>query len=248
MRAPAGPGPTSAPGPQQGLSFGQAAERYDGARPGYPVEAVRWALADRAEPVVDLGAGTGLLTRVLCRIGRTPVPVEPDPQMRATLAAATPGVTPLAGSAERIPLPDGSADAILCGQAYHWFDPRTAHPEIGRVLRAGGVFAPIWNVRDETVPWVAELTRTAMTDGRSSYEVHDLGPRFGALERAEFRHTTTHTADTLVELVRSRSYYLAAPDDRRAEIDDAVRRVAEGIGRPTFELPYVTIVYRAFRR
>jgi SAM-dependent methyltransferase len=236
---------------EQALSFGQAADDYNRIRPGYPIEAVRWALAGRTEPVVDLGAGTGLLTRVLRQLGVTPVPVEPDPKMRAALDAATPGVTALAGSAEQLPLPDSSANAILCGQAYHWFDPETAHPEIARVLRPGGVFAPIWNVRDESVSWVAELTRTALVrhgDGRSAYVMHDLGPLFGPVERAEFPHATTHTAESLVALVRSRSYYLTADERRRAEMDEAVRAVADGIGLETFELPYVTVVYRAFRR
>src|SRR6266550_2633842 len=86
------------------------------------------------------------------------VPVEPDEAMRARLARSTPGVTPLAGSAERIPLPDTSVDAVVAGQSYHWFDPEPAHREIARVLRPGGVFAPVWNIRDESEPWVAALS------------------------------------------------------------------------------------------
>src|SRR5947207_8421972 len=132
----------------QGLSFGVAADLYDEMRPTYPPDAVRWALGERPRRVVDLGAGTGILTRALLDLGHEVVPVEPDPGMRDRLGRATPGLTALAGSAERIPLPDGSADAVLAGQAYHWFEPEPAHREVARVLAPGGVFAPIWNVRD----------------------------------------------------------------------------------------------------
>jgi SAM-dependent methyltransferase len=238
------------------LSFGQAARAYDRIRPGYPVEAVRWALGEPGR-TVDLGAGTGLLTRVLLRMGFDTVPVEPDDGMRAQLAVATPGVTPLAGSAEAIPLPDGSVDAVIAGQAYHWFDRERAHIEIGRVVRPGGVFAAIWNTRDESVDWVAALTRAAHLHepagqpGDGSHDadarVETFGPLFGPVERAEFRHGTEHTVESLVELMRSRSYYLTAAPELRAEIDAAVRDVATSIGQERFELPYITEAYRAFR-
>lgn len=228
------------------FSFGQVARDYDRIRPTYPVEAVRWAIGDPPARVVDLGAGTGILTRVLQQAGFHPVPVEPDERMRAQLAAATPGTTALAGSAEAIPMADGSVDAVLAGQAYHWFDRERAHAEIGRVLRPGGLFAPIWNVRDESVEWVAELSRMALRS-RGEHGVDDVGPLFTPPERAEFRHSTTHTADSLVALVRSRSYYLSASPDRRAELDAAVRELAGRIGPERFTLPYVTIVYRTFR-
>jgi len=232
-----------------GLSFGQAAAHYDRIRPGYPAEAVRRALGDPPARVVDLGAGTGLLTRVLLAEGFDVVPVEPDREMRAHLAATTPGVAVLAGSAEAIPLPDGSADAVVAGQAYHWFDPDRAHPEIARVLRPGGRFAAIWNTRDESVPWVADLTRAAhLGDGRSpEHRIDDLGPLFGPVHRAEFRHATGHTADSLVDLIKSRSYYLTALPEGRERIEAAVRHVASTIGHDAFELPYVTEVYWAFR-
>src|SRR5690348_12905637 len=139
---------------RQASSFGVAADEYDTQRPTYPAEAVAWAVGDEpGRRVVDLGAGTGILTRMLLALGHTALPVEPDPEMRRRLAERSPDTQPLAGSAEAIPLPDGSVDAVMAGQAYHWFDPETAHREIGRVVRPGGVFAPIWNIRDESVPW-----------------------------------------------------------------------------------------------
>jgi SAM-dependent methyltransferase len=243
------------PSRDRALSFGQAAERYDRIRPSYPTGAIRWAVGRPPARVVDLGAGTGILTRALLAAGHDAVPVEPDPAMRERLTATTPGARARAGSAEDVPLPDGGADAVVAGQAYHWFDRDRAHPEVARVLRPGGVFAPMWNLRDESVDWVAELTRVAgMPDGsgHTADDVTDFGPLFGPLERAEFRHRTTHTPSSLVELVSSRSYYLTAPPDRRAELEAAVRELTAAhprlAGRDTFELPYVTVVYRARRR
>ncbi len=135
----------------RGRSFGPAAERYDRIRPSYPVEALRWILGDQPSRVVDLGAGTGILTRQLVALGHEVIPVEPDPAMRALIPAE---LAPRDGTAEAIPLPDASVDAVVAGQAYHWFDQDKAHPEIARVLRPGGVFGPLWNERDDSVDWI----------------------------------------------------------------------------------------------
>src|SRR5258706_11017369 len=104
-----------APSDSPGLSFGAAPDRYDELRPSYPPAALTWALGTGQVRVVDLGAGTGKLTRVLLALGHEVVPVEPDAQMRRRLAQRSPGVEPLEGSAESIPLPDGSVDAAVAG-------------------------------------------------------------------------------------------------------------------------------------
>lgn len=243
---------------EHALSFGVAAEAYDRFRPTYPRAALSWAVAGPAPTqVVDLAAGTGILTRQLLGLGHQVIAVEPDEGMRTRLAAATPGTTALAGSAESVPLADGSADAIVTGQAYHWFDRDRAHAEAARVLRPGGRFAPIWNSRDDSVPWVAALS--ALLDqfaGTKSVDTAPIlttfGDRFEPLERAEFRHTTSHTVDTLIGLVGTRSYYLTAPTQRRRELESAIRDLAAShpglAGRETFGLPYRTTAYRARRR
>nr|QZS07499.1 hypothetical protein [Micromonospora endolithica] len=241
----------------QALSFGAAAAEYDRFRPRYPEEALRWALDGLAAParVVDLGAGTGILTRGVLALGNQVVPVEPDPGMRAQLAAATPGTTALAGSAEAVPLPDGSADAVLVGQAYHWFDREPAHAEIARVLRPGGTFAPIWNTRDEGVDWVAELSRVAHLGDNAGDVVEkyaDLGPAFTPVELGEFVHTATLTPDEVVAMLHTRSYWLTATPAERERVDRELRDLfathPDLAGRATVELPYRTLVLRSRRR
>ncbi|GAA1287436.1 hypothetical protein GCM10009634_36700 [Saccharothrix xinjiangensis] len=131
-------------------SFGAAADACAEHRPDYAPAAVRWALEAAPGPrVLDLGAGTGKLTGTLVALGADVVAVEPDPAMLGGLRRALPAVRALPGSAEAIPLPDGSVDAVLAGNALHWFDLAVAGPEIARVLTPGGVLAGLWNVVDD---------------------------------------------------------------------------------------------------
>ncbi len=231
------------------LSFGQAAADYDRIRPAYPVAAVAWALDGHAGRVVDLGAGTGLMTRVIRQIAGTVIPVEPDPGMREQLDAST-GVTAQAGSAENIPAADATIDGVVAGQSYHWFDKERAHVEIARVLKPGGVFAPIWNIRDERVGWVAEITDAfegrAMTAHEGTLEKDVFGEMFSEVERATFSHSVTMTADDMVALIKSRSYFLTAEADEQELMSRRVREVTAPLGE-SFELPYVTYAYRAYK-
>ncbi|MEU8258802.1 class I SAM-dependent methyltransferase [Micromonospora inaquosa] len=239
------------------LSFGAAASDYDRFRPRYPEAAVRWALdgLSRAR-VVDLAAGTGILTRAALTLGHHVVPVEPDPGMRAQLAAGTAGATALAGSAEAMPLPDSTADAVLVGTAYHWFDREPAHAEIARVLRPGGTFAPIWNIRDDSVDWVAELGRIAHFGDKSARlvagEYPDFGPAFDAVEQREFTHRTTLTPAELLGMVRTRSYWLTAATGDQRQVERELSELLDThpalVGRDTIDLPYRTLVLRARRR
>jgi SAM-dependent methyltransferase len=245
---------------QRRLSFGVAAELYDRARPSYPPEAVRWALGAAPRRVVDLGAGTGLLSRLLASLGHEVVAVEPDDAMRAALTANSAGITALAGAAEAIPLLDASVGAVVAGQAYHWFANDAAHEEIARVLEQGGVFAPLWNDRDVSVGWVAELSRVAdLDDGprlRPRRVVRSLrhrlgrkpGPSFGrwfaAPERATFEHSVAYTAATLLAVIQSRSRYIVASEAERRRIDAGVLALVRDFPEP-FVLPYVTVAYRA---
>jgi SAM-dependent methyltransferase len=242
------------------LSFGAAAADYDQARPTYPAAAVSWTFAPLGTGrlrVVDLGAGTGLLSRVVAAAGHEVIPVEPDPAMRAQLDAVTPGVRALDGSAEAIPVPDAGVDAVLAGTAYHWFDPESAHPEMARVLRPGGVLAAIWNDRDRTTPWVAELARLIGTHRNVSGRRAELeksrsfGPLFGDVTKQQFSHVVPQSPQGIADPVASRSTYLTAtPAEQRLILDRIAELCAthpELAGRDAFDLPYLTTVYRAIR-
>jgi SAM-dependent methyltransferase len=231
----------------QARSFGTVADRYDRYRPGYAADAVRWALGERPLRVADLGAGTGILSRLLRRLGHEVVAVEPDDSMRARLAQVSPDITALAGGAEQIPLPDRAVDAVVAGQAYHWFDAGRAHPEMARVLRPGGVFAALWNDADPETPWTVRLGE--IIDGVAGWRrPSDFGGLFGPVTQATFRHEIWMTPDDLVAMTTTRSPYLVASPEERRELVEAVRRlIAEpGLtGRERFAMPYVTRVHRA---
>jgi len=235
------------------LSFGAAAAHYDKSRPSYPATAIAWALGPDPVRVVDLGAGTGLLTRAVMALGHTVVPVEPDAGMRAQLEKAT-AITALEGSAEDIPLPDGSVDAVVAGQAYHWFNGELAHPEIARVLKPGGVFAALWNDRDPDFDWVLRFGEILHPWGQNDDDdrISDFGELFTQVEEGTFRHATPQTPQGLADLVASRSYYLVATPETQQSLLAQVRELCETDpalqGKENFDLPYVTIVHRGFKR
>jgi SAM-dependent methyltransferase len=238
---------------EQAASFGAAADVYERARPQYPRQAVDWLLPPAARRVLDLGAGTGKLTRGLAGRGLDVTAVEPSDGMRAELARVLPGVTVLAGSAEAIPLGPGTADAVLVAQAWHWVEPARAVPEVARVLVPGGRLGLIWNVRDERVDWVAELSRIIHPDKRvvddNASDAPVVGPPFGPLERLDVEWVSPATPAGLIDLVSSRSYFITMePAERAARL----RRVRELLdthpdlaGAAEFGLPYVTRCYRA---
>jgi SAM-dependent methyltransferase len=234
------------------LSFGSVAALHERYRPGYPAEAVAWLLGPGPLRVLDLGAGTGKLTRAVLAAGHDVVAVEPDAEMRAELAARLPGVSLHAGSAEQIPLPDASVDAVTLGQAFHWIDRGGALPEIARVLRPGGVLAVTWNLRDESVAWAAELT--AATDGGDSTrdareEIDSFGDAFDPVEHARFAHVFPVDVDGLAGLVASWSYTITRPADERERILEDVQALGRRVAAPdgTIAVPFVTVCLRARR-
>jgi SAM-dependent methyltransferase len=254
---------------RHGSSFGTAAAAYAEHRPDYAEAAVRWALEPvgdrRPVRVADIGAGTGKLTAALAGLGADVTAVEPDPQMLAELRRAMPEVRSAPGSAEEIPLPDGSVDAVLAGQAMHWFDMDRAMPEIARVLTPGGVFAGLWNVDDDRVGWVAELAgfskrKASITllrwrdDGARSRQQRLLEAGSGlfyAAEEGEFEHGQVRTADSLLATIATHSHLLVMDEAERtgllAQVRDFLRTQPE-TSNGEFTLPMVTVVLRALRR
>jgi SAM-dependent methyltransferase len=241
---------------QRARSFGEVAEAYQQARPTYPPHAVRWLLdAAPGRDVLDLAAGTGKLTRVIAELGCAVTAVEPLDEMRAQLEHAYPGVRALAGSAERIPLEDDSVDAVLVGQAFHWFDPEHALAEIARVLRPWGVLGLLWNIRDDSIGWVAELSSSLAVghDVLSQVDGSDWAPieqhaGYTQPERRDFPNPTPFDAARLVTWAASTSHFATMdPEQREATLrqvhDFALRH--PGLGDDDhFTMPFVTVTVR----
>ena len=252
---------------RRGSSFGAVAAEYAEHRPDYPADAVRWCVAPVGGDlaglrVLDLGAGTGKLTVLLADLGADVTAVEPDEAMLAELRRQLPSAHALSGSAEAIPLPDGAVDAVLCGQSLHWFNLRTAVPEIARVLKAGGVLGALWNSDDDRVPWVAGLRDVARgaaapTLSTRRAEAAQWGPDqfdqglFAPVERAEFANSKRRTAETLIALMSTHSQLLVMPPDERERLLGRVRSYLASQPETAaggFELPMVTSALRAVRR
>jgi SAM-dependent methyltransferase len=189
-----------------------------------------WLLPDDYETVVDLAAGTGALTRRLTDRVRHVIAVEPDPRMREPLARNCPEVRLVSGTAERMSLPDGSADALLISMAWHWMDPRLAMPEIARVLRGGGTFGVLWNHRDLSVPWVADLdrftralrVRASGTGGTRSRDVPDppAGAWFSPFVELGLTWSMPVTADEIVGLMGTDASAIALSTEARNAVDE----------------------------
>lgn len=252
----AGPDPRVMAAAASGFSAG--ADAYERGRPSYPADVVEVLCRELGigpgSRVLDLAAGTGKLTRLLVPTGAEVVAVEPVAEMRAQLEAAVAGVPALDGTAEHIPRPDGSVDAVTVAQAFHWFDPVAALREIARVLTPGGGLGLVWNERDTGEPWVAELSRIIRWDQRGEWQVpytveedwaaviDGLDVPFGPVQRYDTSYRQTLDTETLVARVLSTSYIAAQPAEERDRVAGEVRALVAGFG-DTFELPYVTVAY-----
>jgi len=229
----------------RGMSFGAAAPAYERARPSYPPAAVDWIVPAGVHRVLDVGAGTGKLTRQLLDRGLDAVAVEPLREMRAEFARMLPGAEIVEGYAEEMPFPDDSFDMVVFGHTWHWVDSTLALPEVIRVLRGGGWLAAIWNIRDLREPWFAELERIMQ---QGPHRVPDTAPvfgePFGAVERFELEWTERLTPEQLLDLVASWTYVITLAEEQRAEVIARARVLIEThpalAGRREIMAPYVT--------
>jgi SAM-dependent methyltransferase len=239
------------------LTFGAHATAYERARPAWPEPAARWLVPVGAELVVELGAGTGKLTRAVSALGTRAVAVEPDPRMLAVLQGL--GLEGVEGTAEAIPFDDAVADAVVAGSSLHWFELEQALPEIHRVLRPGGRFAFGWNHRDDRHPAIARMGETVY-----AAQVRRPGPRwrsrdwaaeltdsglFRDVEHALFEHVHEFRREALADHLLSYSGVAALDDDERRRVFNEVARVLDadpsvGDGA-TLRLPFVVAAYRA---
>ncbi|MCU1602829.1 MAG: class SAM-dependent methyltransferase [Frankiales bacterium] len=224
--------------PRRALSFGAAAEAYAAARPTYPVDALRFVLPPGARRVLDLGAGTGKLTSVLLDLGLEVVAVEPDDAMRTLI---DPRAEVLEGTAEDVPVEDGSVDAVVVGQAWHWFDEQAALASVRRVVRPGGTLGLLWNVLDDSDGWPLDLADHIGMEDRLSLvndtEEQPTDATSGRWQRQLFRHAQHADADLVVSNLASRSIVIVMPDAERTVHLDKVRSV---VPDGEFDIPWVT--------
>jgi len=209
----------------QATSFGVAAGAYERGRPPYPAAAIDWLVPEHATRVLDLGAGTGKLTRQLRERGLEVIAVEPSAGMRDQLRRAVPGVPLLGGKAEQLPLATGSVDVILVAQAWHWVESSLAIPEAARVLAPGGRLGLLWNRRVEGVDWVSELS-SIMGSSRSP-DAGRARPQipapFGPVERFNVDWVHHLSPEAMLDWVASRSYVITLPEAHRENVLGKVR-------------------------
>jgi SAM-dependent methyltransferase len=204
--------------------------------------------------VLEIGAGTGALTRDLVGRGHEVVAVEPDPQMRAFLEQRVPGAVVREGYAERLPVEDASIDVVIGAQMWHWVHLEEAVNETARVLRPGGTLGLLWNLRDERVAWMAELGAVFGGDDahRGAAQVRlPPGAPFTATAARDFRWSQELAPSDVVDLVATRSHVQVLPDDERVEllakVADFVASHPAVAGRVRIVIPYVTSCWRASR-
>jgi SAM-dependent methyltransferase len=234
---------------EHGTSGFADGSRYQSARPDYPKDAVTFLVQslgiDDDVHVLDLGAGTGIFTGQLIPFCTKITAVEPTPGMRDVLSQRLPTVNVLDGRDTAIPVESATVDCVVVAQAFHWFDAPVALEEIHRVLVEGGRLGVLWNERDESVPWVAELGEAMRWPTHQPYKVGQDFTRileFGPFINIERRKVLDH--DGLFQRVLTTSYIAVMDEAERALVMRDVKRVVDPLP-DVVELPYVTDVYRA---
>ena len=256
-------------------SFGTAASHYDRYRQGPPMAAVEWVLPEPVHTVVDLGAGTGALSRLLSERADEVVAVEPDDRMRAVVAESMPGVRALAGRGEAIPLPDASVAAVMASSSWHWMDTIPTLLEVGRVLVPGGTLAAVWSGPDPDTGLIAQAqellsgegtAHTAGIDDQSQTELHAAlndrsalvqalvippGVPFDQPEQKVITWDVAMNADELIGLLGTFSWVILMEDEARERLFETARRVlrdALGVsGDVTVDIGYRAEVFKARR-
>ena len=258
---------------QRSRSFGAVASDYERFRPGPPTAAIDWLLEGASGTVVDLGAGTGALTKQLVGGVDHVIAIEPDDRMRDLLVSNLPGVTALGGTGESMPLDSDSIGAVLASNCWHWMDPDATLLEISRVLTSGGTLGVVWAGPDPEGPfvahaqamlsesssgpresgqdadWPADLGTEVMdTDNRVETVLHiPDGFPFAQPEHMALTWDIPLTADDLIGLLGTFSWIITMRDDRRARVIGEARRVLDGLGISgdvTVDVQYRSEVWR----
>jgi SAM-dependent methyltransferase len=247
-------------------SFGEVADEYDRLRSGPSDEALDWLLPAGATDVLEIGAGTGLLTRLLAQRVLHVTAIEPDDRMRAVLAHRVEGVVVLAGSAEELPAADGSVDAVLAASAWHWVDEARAVPEVARILRPGGRLSLVWSGPDRSVDWMRSLWAGGLDLSPDDAAAVDAGRRrrhmvnvdlggtspFLPPETQLFRWSRPMRKEDVVALAATYSAVIVMEDaPRRAHLDAMTRYLdarPEFAGLDVIDVPMRSYCWRAALR
>jgi SAM-dependent methyltransferase len=237
-------------------------EDYERGRPGWPREVLDVGSLPSAATVLELGAGTGKLTRLLVAAFERVVAVEPAEGMRRLLVPLCPGAEVLAGTAQEIPLADAAVDAVFAAEAFHWFHDERALAEIARVLRRRGALVLMWNVpAGPTEPSIAAVEELLAEWGPSpddvSYIPLDLdGPQytegewrlvfadspFEPLQEARLPNPQTLDREGLVAFFASMGWLADLPDAKRLPLLDEVRSLLDA---DEYQRPWETHVHWA---
>jgi SAM-dependent methyltransferase len=244
--------------------FEAGADTYAKGRPDYPPALTDWLRRelrlDASSTALDLGAGTGKFLPRLLETRARVIAIEPVDAMRARLAAAFPDVEIKAGRAEQIPLAAEAVDAVTCAQAFHWFANPRAMQEIRRVLKPGGALGLIWNIRDESVAWVRELTRIiepfeADTPRYHSEQWREAFPAEGFSSVAEASFTNAHEGaaeQVIVDRTLSISFIAALAPEQRNQVADRIRdliaNTPELAGKAAVRFPYRTVAFSCHKQ
>ena len=246
---------------QQG--FSTQAVTYAQGRPNYPRQLTGWLAdvlrIDGQSTVIDLGAGTGKFTRLLNALAPSLIAVEPVQAMAAQLAKLLPDVRLVNGTAESIPLASACADALVCAQSFHWFSTQAALAEIHRVLKPNGRLGLVWNVRDESVDWVAAITAIITPYEGDTPRFHSgkwreafTGEYFSAPEMTCFPYNHVGSPqEVIMDRVLSVSFIAALPAAEKAQVTAQLRNLIDTHpalkGHDTVAFPYQTQAYVCHR-
>ena len=233
-----------------GQSFRDGGEHYQRVRPGYPAESADWLIPAGARDAADVGAGTGKFTALLLGRGLAVSAVDPSPDMLEQLRAHYPAAAAAQGTAEATGLADSSVDVVSVAQAWHWCDPLPASTELARILRPGGTLGLIWNQLDTSVPWVHRLSRIMHAGDVYKPGFRPVvGPEFKGFESHVSKWKDSLTTADIMDLTKSRSYYLRAGEATRGKVlANLDWYLHEHLGHPAEEdisLPYFTLAWQA---
>jgi SAM-dependent methyltransferase len=258
-------------------SFGGVASHYERFRPGPPLAALEWVVPGHVERMVDLGAGTGALTRLLVDRADEVVAVEPDARMRWVLTEEVPGARAVEGRGESIPLGDSCVDAVFASSSWHWMDPLPTLREVGRVLRRDGLLGVMWSGPDPEGPFVSqarallagrEQTSSSAPDAPAGDGVAGLimgdarrpestlsipeGVGFGQPEQRAFTWDVALNADEIIGMLGTFSWFITMAEETRTRVLNEVRRLLREMlgveGVVTIDVQFRCSVWRAQRR